>query len=309
MEPRLYSSYSDYIRGFFGERVQKISVDAGFSCPNRDGTKGRGGCSFCSNDAFNPSYCHPSKSISKQIAEGIEFHRKRYRRVTKFLAYFQAYSNTYKPLDELKQIYAEALAHENIIGLVIGTRPDTVDEEILDYLHDLSKSYYIKLEYGLESVYDQTLERVNRGHSFAEAIDAIYLTAAKGLPCGIHLIFGLPGETEEMMLATAKIISGLPIESVKFHQLQIFKNTAMAKEFEQNPDLFKLFELDEYIDFVIRFVERMSPGIMIERFAGEVPPSYLISAPWGELRYDQVLQKIEAEMKLRDSRQGKFFKA
>lgn len=304
---RRYNSYKAYMQRIFGGRVQKISVDAGFSCPNRDGTKGRGGCSFCSNDAFNPSYCQPEKSISQQIQEGISFHQKRYRRAEKYLVYFQAYSNTYKPLDELKAIYAEALNFPAVAGIVIGTRPDTVDEAILDYLQQLSRHHYVKLEYGVESVYDKTLQAVNRGHSFQDAVKAIHLTAEKGLPVGIHLIFGLPGETPEMMLHAASVISELPITSVKFHQLQIFKQTAMAADFLQHPDAYQLFSLYAYIDFVVDFTSRLRPDIIIERFAGEVPPRFLVTPPWENLRYDQVLQLIEQRMEMKNSWQGKFF--
>ncbi|KAF0129940.1 MAG: hypothetical protein FD155_2184 [Bacteroidetes bacterium] len=300
-----YKSYSDYFKNIFGGRVQKISVDAGFTCPNRDGTKGMGGCTFCDNNAFNPSYCESKKSITQQIEEGIEFHRKRYRRAKQFLVYFQAYSNTYKPLNDLKPLYEEALSHPLVVGLVIGTRPDTIDQPKLDYLNELKANAYIMLEYGIESVYDATLQRVNRGHSFREASIAITMTHDAGIPCGGHFIFGLPGETREMMLDSAKIISELPLTTVKFHQLQIFKNTQMADEFKLQPQDFDLFSLGEYIDFIVDFCELLRPDIVIERFAGEVPPRYLVTPPWENLRYDVVLQMIEDRFVERDTFQGK----
>jgi uncharacterized protein len=300
-----YKSYSDYFKNIFGGRVQKISVDAGFTCPNRDGTKGIGGCTFCDNNAFNPSYCESKKSITQQIEEGIEFHRKRYRRAKQFLVYFQAYSNTYKPLNDLKPLYEEALSHPFVVGLVIGTRPDTIDQPKLDYLKELQAKAYIMLEYGIESVYDATLQRVNRGHSFEEAILAIRMTHNAGIPCGGHFIFGLPGETREMMLDSARIISELPLTTVKFHQLQIFKNTRMADEFKLQPQDFDLFSLGEYIDFIVGFCELLRPDIVIERFAGEVPPRYLVTPPWDNLRYDVVLQMIEDRFAERDTYQGK----
>lgn len=302
---RRFNSYSNYYKTLFGSRVQKISIAAGFTCPNRDGTLSTGGCTFCSNDAFNPSYCHPDKSIRQQIEEGIEFHQKRYRRADKYLAYFQAYSNTFKPLEELKDLYRQALEVPGIIGLVIGTRPDCIDEPLLHYLNEVQKTHYVMLEYGVESVYDETLKRVNRGHDFATAKRAIQTTAEHGIPCGGHFIFGLPGETKAMMLNAADIISQLPLTTVKFHQLQIFKGTKMAEEYLQHPEAFHLFDLDEYIDFVIDFVERLNPSIVIERFAGEVPPRYLVSEPWMKLRYDEVLQRIEKRMEERDTWQGK----
>ena len=305
---RRFNAYSNYFMKQFGSRVQKISIDAGFSCPNRDGKISTGGCTFCSNAAFNPSYCKPEKSVRQQIEEGIEFHKRRYRRADKYLAYFQPYSNTYKPLDALKEIYRQALEVPNIIGIVIGTRPDCIDEPLLHNLNEIQKTHYVMLEYGVESVYDETLKRVNRGHDFATAKRAIQRTAEHGIPCGGHFIFGLPGETKDMMLDAADLISQLPLTTVKFHQLQIFRGTKMAEEYLQHPDAFPLFDLEEYIDFVIDFAERLNPDIVIERFAGEVPPRYLVSEPWMKLRYDEVLRKIEQRMEERDTWQGKRYK-
>ena len=305
---RRFNAYSNYFMKQFGSRVQKISIDAGFSCPNRDGKISTGGCTFCSNAAFNPSYCKPEKSVRQQIEEGIEFHKRRYRRAEKYLAYFQPYSNTYKPLDALKEIYRQALEVPNIIGIVIGTRPDCIDEPLLHNLNEIQKTHYVMLEYGVESVYDETLKRVNRGHDFATAKRAIQRTAEHGITCGGHFIFGLPGETKDMMLDAADLISQLPLTTVKFHQLQIFRGTQMAEEYLQHPDAFPLFDLEEYIDFVIDFAERLNPDIVIERFAGEVPPRYLVSEPWMKLRYDEVLRKIEQRMEERDTWQGKRYK-
>ena len=334
---RRFNSYSNYFTKQFGGRVQKISIDAGFSCPNRDGKISTGGCTFCSNEAFNPSYCRPEKSIKQQIEEGIAFHQRRYRRANKHLAYFQPFSNTYKPLEELKSIYEQALegidtlaspcmsyrptegervsmhdesrydmsSKPQIVGIVIGTRPDLVDEALLQYLNEIQKTHYVMLEYGVESVYDETLKRVNRGHDFATAERAIRITADYGIPCGAHFIFGLPGETKDMMLDAADTISRLPLTTVKFHQLQIFKGTTMATEYLERPEHFHLFDLEEYIDFVIDFAERLNPAIVIERFAGEVPPRYLVSEPWMKLRYDEVLAKIEKRMEERKTWQGR----
>ena len=307
-DDRRFNSYSNYFKKQFGGRVQKISIDAGFSCPNRDGRISTGGCTFCSNEAFNPSYCRPEKSIKQQIEEGIEFHQRRYRRANKYLAYFQPFSNTYKPLEELKKIYAEALEIPKIVGIVIGTRPDLVDEDILHYLNEIQKTHYVMLEYGVESVYDETLKRVNRGHDFATAERAICMTTEYGIPCGAHFIFGLPSENKEMMLRAAEIISELPLITVKFHQLQIFKGTKMAEEYIQHPEHFHLFDLEEYINFVVDFAERLNPDIVIERFAGEVPPRFLVSEPWMKLRYDEVLAKIEKRMEERDTWQGKKYR-
>ena len=302
---RRFNSYSSYMTREFGSRVQKISIDAGFSCPNRDGKISTGGCTFCRNDAFNPSYCRPEKSVRQQIEEGIEFHQRRYRRAKSYLAYFQAFSNTYKPVDELDKLYREALSVEGVIGLVIGTRPDCINEEILEMLKNISRTSPIILELGVESVYDITLQRVNRGHDFATAKKAIELTHEYGFHCGAHFIFGLPGETRDMMLHAADVISDLPLTTVKFHQLQIFKDTKMAEEYLANPADFHLFTLDDYIEFVIDFIERLNPNIVIERFAGEVPPRYLVSKPWLNLRYDQVLSLIEKRLEERNTYQGR----
>ncbi|MFP4019832.1 MAG: TIGR01212 family radical SAM protein, partial [Bacteroidales bacterium] len=200
---RRFNTYSNYFKKIFGERVQKVTIDAGFTCPNRDGTKGWGGCTYCNNKAFNPSYCNPEKSVRQQIEEGIEFHRKRYRRADKYLAYFQAYSNTYASVEKLQEIYNQALEFPQIKGLVIGTRPDCIDDEKLNYFASLSRKYYIMIEYGIETVYNPTLERINRGHSVEDSILAIEKTAARGIKTGAHIIFGLPGEMKEDMLKEA----------------------------------------------------------------------------------------------------------
>jgi len=302
---RRFNAYAQYFKKQFGERVQKLTIDAGFSCPNRDGTAGVGGCAYCNNNAFNPSYCNPKKSIKQQLSEGIEFHAKRYRRADKFLAYFQAYSNTYKPLDELKEIYEEALSREEVVGLVIGTRPDCIDEHKLEYFQELSREYYLIIEYGIESCYNKTLERINRGHSFEKSAEAIIETAKMGIRTGAHLIFGLPGESREEMLKESEIISSLPLNNIKFHQLQIIKDTAFADEFKKFPADFNLFSLEEYLDFIVSFIEKLRPDILIERFAGEVPPRFLAGPGWGLIRNDQFLNMLENRLEELDTWQGK----
>ncbi|HNX43533.1 MAG TPA: TIGR01212 family radical SAM protein [Bacteroidales bacterium] len=302
-----FNSYSEYFRRTFGHRVQKVAIDAGFTCPNRDGHKGYGGCIYCNNNAFNPSYCQPQKSITQQISEGIGFHRVRYRRAANYLAYFQAYSNTYASLPELKRRYEEALSYPGVIGLVIGTRPDCIDDEKLEYLAGLARKYYIIVEYGVESCFNQTLEKINRRHTFSESVTAIRKTSEYGIHTGAHIIFGLPGETEEDMLSEAEILSLLPLNTIKFHQLQIIRNTLLEKEYLQNPERFNLFPLDEYIDFIIRFIERLNPAFVIERFSGEAPPRFQSGQVWGNLRTDQVQKLIENELEKRDTWQGKLY--
>ena len=306
---RRYNNYTEYFRKAFGERVQKITIDAGFTCPNRDGTKGTGGCTYCNNDAFNPSYCIPQKSIPQQIFEGIEFHANRYRRASKFLAYFQAYSNTYAPIDKLRKLYEEALSVPGIVGLVIGTRPDCIDSAKLDYFQEISKDHYLILEYGIESCFNRTLQRINRGHTFEESIAAIEETARRGIKVGAHLIFGLPGETPQDMLDEVNLINQLPLSNIKFHQLQVIKDTPMAHEYQQNPSHFRLFELEEYMNFIISFTERLNPVFVIERFTAEVPPRFLAGPGWGLLRTYTLLQMFEKKLEELDTWQGRLYQA
>lgn len=304
---RRYNSQADYFKEKYGVRLQKLVVDAGFTCPNRDGSKGRGGCTFCDNNAFHPNYSTPDKSIAQQLEEGIEFHRERYRRAGGYLAYFQPYSNTYAPLERLKAVYAEALAHPDVRGLVIGTRPDCVDEAKLDYLAQLAKEHIVIVEYGIESCYDATLEHINRGHSWADAVRAVQMTSGRGIATGAHFIFGLPNETRAMMLAAAEKINTLEIDSVKFHQLQIIKGTKMEEEFSQHPERFERFMLEGYIDFFVDFLERLRPDLVIERFAGEVPPRFVNSTPWGLVRNAELVRMLENRLEQRETFQGKLF--
>lgn len=300
-----YNSFVGYFKKEFGCRLQKIVIDAGFTCPNRDGTKGYGGCTYCDNLAFHPNYSTREKSILWQIEEGITFHKNRYRKTEKYLAYFQPYSNTYAPLSHLKGLYEEALSHPAVEGIVIGTRPDCVDDYKLDYIAQLAEQHVVIIEYGIESCYDKTLKRINRGHTFAQAQEAISKTAERGIHQGAHFILGLPGETKEDMLAMAPLINNLPINSVKFHQLQIVKGTKMEAEFGEVPQDFVTFGLDEYIDFFIDLLENLRPNLYIERFAGEVPPRFVNSTPWGLIRNVELLRLLEKRLEERDTFQGK----
>ncbi len=302
---RRFHSLADFYKQRFGSRVQKVSVHAGFSCPNRDGSVGTGGCTFCNNSGFSPSYCHEESSIAEQLEKGLLFLKKRYRKAALFVAYFQAYSNTYDSIEVLKDRYREALLHPEITGLSIGTRPDCIDDEKLDLLARLSEQNIISVEYGVESCYEDTLVRINRGHSYKDSIRAIQKTSERGLHTGIHLIIGLPGESRQQMLEQSKIISQLPINSVKFHQLQIVKDTPMANEYFWHPERFDFFEPGEYVDFMIEFIEHLRPDIAIERFSGEVPPRYNVRQSWRGLRSDKMITLIENEMLARDTWQGK----
>ena len=298
-----YNDFSSYFRKLFDRRVQKISIDAGFTCPNRDGSRGKGGCTFCDNKTFNPSYCLPENSITLQLEQGISFFRDRYK-TQQYLAYFQAYSNTYASLEQLKIMYEEALSHPDVIGLVIGTRPDCISDDLLSYLDRLSEKYFISLEFGVESTINRTLERVNRGHSFEEVEQALDACKEYGFKVGLHLILGLPGETEADILSHAKIISNLPFHFLKLHQLQIIKGTKMAKEFRDLPDDFLQFTADQYVDLTISFLEQLNPEIILDRFISQSPLDKLISPRWGLKNY-QFTNKLVNEMLKRNAWQGR----
>ena len=377
-EGKRYNSFVGYYRRRYGERLQKLVLDAGFSCPNRDGTVGRGGCTYCDNAAFHPGYSTPGKPLLAQIDEGITFQKVRYPRARHYLAYFQAYSNTYGSLERLKALYEEVLRHPEVVGIVIGTRPDCVDEVKLDYLADLAAGRVLPgwqrslrqaqeltaqatvpgqakiltqapfpvqtktpdqatfsvsadsisestppvaepvgateltapivvVEYGIESCHDSTLRHINRGHNFECARKAVEMTAERGLDTGAHFILGLPGETREMLLDQCGLISSLPLRSVKFHQLQIVKGTAMEKEYAADPSAFYRPGLDEYLDFVIDILERLRPDLYIERVAGEVPPRFVNDTPWGLVRNFEILRLLDKRLEERDTWQGRLY--
>ena len=316
-----YNTFVGYYKRVYGERLQKLVIDAGFTCPNRDGTVGYGGCSFCDNAAFHPSYSTAGKSIAAQIDEGIEFHQVRYRNTRHYLAYFQSYSNTYAPLPRLKELYLEALSHPHIVGIVIGTRPDCIDEEKLDWLAELKAgrslpdwhrdgfgSPVVKVEYGIESCYDATLLRVGRGHDVAAAERAVRLSAERGLDPGAHFILGLPGESRSMLVDRCSFISSLPLHSVKFHQLQLVKGTRIEKEYAAVPDDFLRLDLPEYLDLVVDILERLRPDLYIERIAGEVPPRFVKETQWGLIRNFQILHLLDDRLSARNTWQGRLFR-
>jgi len=304
MEAR-YLNYNQILKTEFSERVQKISINAGFTCPNRDGSKGTGGCTYCNNQTFSPEYCTSSKSVHEQVEEGIAFFHHKYK-AQLYLAYFQSYTNTYDSPDNLKAIYEEALTYPNVIGLVVGTRPDCVSEELLDYFAGLAKKYYVMIEYGIESTCDKTLQFINRGHDYACAEKAIRDTASRGIRVGAHIILGLPGEERETILSHADILSQLPITTLKIHQLQLVRGTKMALQFIEHPEWFHLYTADEYIDLAIDFVERLNPDIAIERFVSQSPKELLIAPEWG-LKNFEFTAKIEKRLTERNAWQGRLF--
>ena len=298
-----FNSYSKFIKTIFNERVQKISIDAGFTCPNRDGTKTRGGCTYCDNKTFNPFYCSPEKSITQQLNEGIAFFEPKYK-TQKYLAYFQAYTNTYDNITNLEKLYKEALSHPKVIGMVVSTRPDCINQEIIDLLNSYTKKYHIVLEIGIESTKNSTLKRINRGHTYEETIKAFELTKNTDLHIGAHLIIGLPNETEEDILQHAKTISKLNIQTLKLHQLQIIKGTAMGKDYLQNSEKYNLFNVETYIELMIKFLEQLNPEIIIERFASESPQEMIIAPQWNGVKNYAITDKIRNEMLKRNTFQG-----
>ena len=302
MEDR-YRSYSKYVRETFGERVQKISVDGGFTCPNRDGAKGRGGCTYCNNDTFNPFYTSAQKSISEQIEEGIAFFEPKYK-TQKYIAYFQAYTNTYDAVERLERLYKEALVHPKVIGLSISTRPDSITPEIVTLLEELAKENYITVELGIESTKDESLQRINRCHTFQDTIEAYKLLENRGIHLGGHLIIGLQGEVIDDFILHAKKVSKLPIEFLKLHQLQIIKGTAMAKEYLENANDFNLFDVEEYVDVVTQFLQYLRSDIVLERFSSESPKEMLIAPRWGGLKNFEITDKIRKNLEILKVFQG-----
>lgn len=300
-----YNEYGTWLKQQFPFKVQKISLNAGFTCPNRDGSVGVGGCTYCNNQTFNPAYCQTEKSITQQLEEGKQFFGRKYPEM-KYLAYFQAYTNTYGSVAEVIAKYEEALSVPDIVGIVIGTRPDCMPDELLDYLEELNKRTFLVVEYGIESVFDDTLLRINRGHNHASTVSAIQRTASRGIITGGHIILGLPGESHEQMLEEAAILSALPLTTLKIHQLQLIKGTKMAEEYAECPDDFHLFTADEYIDLVIDFIERLRPSIVLERFVSQSPASLLAVEGWGLKNYEFV-DKVRKRLIERDAFQGRLF--
>ncbi len=303
MDTKRYRDFADFLNEHFDGKVQKISLHAGFTCPNRDGSIGVGGCTYCNNQTFSPDYCHTGKSITRQLDEGVAFFARKYPTM-RYLAYFQAYTNTYGELEALKRKYEEALAHPGVVGIIIGTRPDCMPADLLDYLADLSRRIFVLVEYGVESTSDETLRRINRGHDFAASADAIRRTSAAGVLVGAHMILGLPGESRELMLEHARRLSQLPLDTLKLHQLQLIRHTRMAREYEARPQDFHLYGVDEYIDLAIDFAERLISRIAIERFVSQSPDELLIAPRWG-LKNHEFTARLLRRMRERDAWQGR----
>ena len=298
----MYRTFNDEMKWLFGRKVWKLSLDGGFTCPNRDGTLGYGGCTFCAGGGrFVPDSSLPM-DVQIENAKAILGDKAKN---AGFLAYFQSGTNTYAPVSRLRETFFPVIRREDILGLSIGTRPDCVDEEKLDYLAELAENHVVIVEYGIESCYDGTLKRINRGHDFETARRAVQMTAERGIDVGVHFILGLPGETRQMMLDACSLINDLPIRSVKFHQLQIIKGTRMEQEYAERPQDFERFDLDEYLDFFVDMLERLRPDIHIERFVGEVPPRFVNETPWGLIRNVELLRLLDRRLEERQTWQGR----
>ncbi len=300
MNTPYYNDYGTWIRRQFPYRVQKISIDAGFTCPNRDGRISTGGCIYCDNRTFNPSYCQRRLKVSAQLDEGKQFFAHKYPDM-KYLAYFQAFTNTYAPIAQLKALYEEALQVEDIVGIVIGTRPDCVSDELLDYLAELNERTFVLVEYGLESANNATLQRINRGHSFEQSVLALERTHQRGLLTGAHIILGLPGEDAAESLRQAPILSQLPIDILKIHQMQIIRGTKLAEMYEREP--LHIYSVDEYIELIALYIQRLRPDMVLERFVSQSPKELLIAPHWGLKNYE-FTNKLVNYLKAKNIHQG-----
>ena len=307
MEKARYNDYGSFLQQYFAGKVQKISINGGFTCPNRDGTVGRGGCTFCNNQTFNPDYCRSELSVTEQLQEGIRFFARKYPTM-RYLAYFQAYTSTYDNIDRLIARYEEALSVEGVVGIIIGTRPDCMPPALLDYLAQLAQRTFVTVEYGVESTIDSTLQRINRGHDYASAVEAITRTAQAGIITGAHLILGLPGESRNDMLSHATRLSQLPLHTIKLHQLQLIRGTVMGNEYEAHPQQFDIPDIDTYIDLAIDFTELLRPDIVIERFVSQSPAELLLAPHWG-VKNHEFTARLLRRMRERDTYQGSRWQA
>lgn len=301
-----YNDFNSFMRRTFGMKMQKISVDTGFSCPNRDGTISKGGCTFCSNTAFTPSYCDPSLTVAQQLEKGIGFFRHKYSDCG-YLAYFQSNTNTYAPFDRLVKVFDQALDNKLIKGLVISTRPDCMPDYLLDYLSGLSERTFVLVEYGVESTNDTTLRRINRGHTFEQAVEAIESTAARNVMVGAHMIVGLPGESCRDVLRQAETMSLLPLTTIKIHQLQVIRKTPLEWDFINNNDDFLHLDADQYISLLADYIERLNPAFVIDRFVTQSPKGMVLWPNWG-LKSFRYVEMLCSELQRRGTRQGSFFK-
>ncbi len=300
---KFYNAFGPYIRKKFGDNIYKVNIDAGFTCPNRDGTVAYGGCIYCNNDSFRPSSCSPSLSIEDQVSNGIAYLSKRYG-ARRFIAYFQPYTNTYASVEELARIYSRAMKRPEVIGIAIGTRPDAIDNEKLTLLEALAKDYFVLIEYGIQSLYEKSLEFINRGHGYDCFAEAVKMTGGRGIYTGAHIIAGFPTETREEMLSMAEDISSLSIDFLKIHQLQVVRDTRLARIYGESP--FFVFNYREYLDFLVEFIERLSPDIVLQRLFATAPDDILIAPKWFKSR-QEITRDIDRSFQDRGAMQGRLF--
>lgn len=298
---RRYSAFGQYMKDLYGQPVYKVNVDAGFTCPNRDGSIATGGCIYCNNDSFRPTACTSAASLREQIEKGVPYLRSRYG-AEKFIVYFQPYTNTYASVELLERLYREALNHPGVVGLAIGTRPDCIDEGKIALIEELARDHFMLVEYGIQSIYDKTLQFINRGHDYACFRDAVALTAGRGIRVGAHLILGFPTETRDEMLGMAGELSRQPIEFLKIHQLQVVKDTALAELYAQKP--FAVIGYRDYLELIADFLERLSPDIVLQRLFAAAPDDILIAPVWNKTR-SELLRDLDLLMEERGNRQGR----
>lgn len=302
-----YNDYGSAIRRRLGTRIQKLALDAGMGCPNRDGSIGMGGCTFCLNETFSPSYCRETKDMHEQIERAIKFHAARRRTSQSYVAYLQSGSNTYATIDILEEIYGTILSHPQISGLIIGTRPDCIDEQKLELLEHIAHSKYVAVEYGVETLNDATLRHTNRRHTSLATLDAIARTKAHGLDVGAHLIIGLPYEREEHIITSIEGLNSLDINSIKFHQLQIYRNTPMAAEWEQHPERFMFgdsYNTESYVELLTLLIRHLNPQTSVERMASSAPRHLIAHSPLGGIRPDIVRQRVTERLNTLGAHQG-----
>jgi radical SAM protein (TIGR01212 family) len=298
---RRYRAFGAFLRERFGRRVARVTLDAGFTCPNVDGTVTVGGCVYCDNRSFSPNRRLPRTTIGAQVERGVRLLAPRYK-ADRFLAYFQAATNTHAPLEKLRRLYDEALEHPQIVGLAIGTRPDSVPDPVLDLLQGYAQQRYVCLELGLQTIHNRSLDWMNRGHHYDAFVDAIGRCQGRGLDLCAHVILGLPGESHADMMATAEALAGLPVDAVKIHNLHVVRRTPLEEMYQRGE--VTLFEREEYVQLVCDFLERLPPQMVIHRLSGDAPPDYLVAPEWC-LDKSALLQKIHDELERRDSWQGK----
>ena len=301
MQKKRYHTFNEQLRERFGEKIFKVSLDAGFTCPNRDGRLGNGGCIYCSDRGSGDFAGEQGLSIHNQFIEVTERMKKKWPKA-KYIAYFQAYTNTYATVERLREVYEEALVEENVVGLSISTRPDCLPDDVLDYLEELNQRTYLWVELGLQSIHDRTMEWIKRGHNYAQFLKGLEKLHSRGIRVCVHIILGLPGETKTDILATAQAVAKMPLQGIKIHLLHVLRGTSLATMYQHEP--FDLMTKEDYVELVVDILEILPPEVIIHRLTGDGPPNDLIGPLWSRKKWE-VLNAIDAELVRRDTWQGK----